>query len=506
MAQENDFFSDLMSNIGIIQTAAVIGLLLFIFYYYLNINNLPPGPWGIPFLGYWPFLRIEAGHLQLQELTEKYGEVFSFTASGNLFICLNSCKALKAAHVSNADCFGDRFTDYSLLTLSFEEAVSIVNGESWRVQRKFFAQKFKEYGLLAVKENTSGSFYDALSETVEEMRSMDGQPFEVTELMTVKCSKIIRRILFNDQGITEEELGELNHVYGTVLASMNYKNLLLMGNFARYAIFPLMPSYWAMIKSHNHIQKILTNVIKRHKLSFDETQIMDIIDCFYKEKRDKEIKGDPTARHFTDKALLSSIYQFVTDGVLTVSFFIAHILQSLIEHPEEQDKIYEELVEVVGTDRQPTIEDRIKLPYTNSFIYEVIRFSNSFPLFPSLKCTKETFINGYRCPKGAITVVNVYSAHHDPDTYEDPYKFDAARFMAKPGKQKPDMPIMFGVGKRACMGEPFTMIQTFLFLATIVKNFRLSLPDGANGSQNYTLVGTLTLCAHPRTQESKVKN
>lgn len=112
-------------------------------------------------------------------------------------------------------------------------AVSIANGESWRVQRKFFLQKFKEYGMLAVKENFSGSMYDTLKETVEEIRTMNGEPFSLSELLTVKCASIVRRILFNDQGITEEELKELNREYETVIGIQTAKNLLLMGNIAR---------------------------------------------------------------------------------------------------------------------------------------------------------------------------------------------------------------------------------------------------------------------------------
>lgn len=111
--------------------------------------------------------------------------------------------------------------------------VAFVNGESWRVQRKFFTQKFKEYGMQSIKQDISGSLYDTLNETVEEIRAMKGQPIAINEMLTIKCSHIIRRILFNDQGISEEDLKELNHEYEYVLESMTYKNLLLMGNIAR---------------------------------------------------------------------------------------------------------------------------------------------------------------------------------------------------------------------------------------------------------------------------------
>lgn len=87
--------------------------------------------------------------------------------------------------------------------------------------------------MLSIKENYAGSVYDTLKETVDEIKAMEGEPFVVTDLLVGKCSRIIRRILFNDQGISEEELQELNREYQPVLTIMTYKNLLLMGNIAK---------------------------------------------------------------------------------------------------------------------------------------------------------------------------------------------------------------------------------------------------------------------------------
>ncbi|GBO30717.1 hypothetical protein AVEN_65812-1 [Araneus ventricosus] len=56
--------------------------------------------------------------------------------------------------------------------------------------------------------------------------------------------------------------------------------------------------------------------------------------------------------------------------------------------------------------------------------------------------------------------------------------------------------------KRACIGEPFTMMQVFLFLTSIVKNFELVLPDGAKASTSEELMaGKLLVVARPRSQK-----
>lgn len=70
--------------------------------------------------------------------------------------------------------------------------------------------------------------------------------------------------------------------------------------------------------------------------------------------------------------------------------FIGSFLLTLVEYPDEQEKIYQEILDVVGEERLPTLEDKSKLPYTNAFIYEVTRLSDFFPMFPSLECTSKS--------------------------------------------------------------------------------------------------------------------
>lgn len=55
-------------------------------------------------------------------------------------------------------------------------------------------------------------------------------------------------------------------------------------------------------------------------------------------------------------------------------------------------------------------------------------------------------------------------------------------------------------GKRACIGEAFTMIQTFLFLTSIVQNFRLSAPaDSKSSSGMFSAEEKILICFSSRT-------
>ncbi|GBM22669.1 hypothetical protein AVEN_172105-1 [Araneus ventricosus] len=103
---------------------SLAALLLAIAYLVLRDKDLPPGPIGLPYFGYWAFMNNANGHLKLDVLKKTYGDITSFTYTGRLFINLGSIKAIREAVINKADCFGDRMSGYSLMTHLFGDGKS----------------------------------------------------------------------------------------------------------------------------------------------------------------------------------------------------------------------------------------------------------------------------------------------------------------------------------------------------------------------------------------------
>ncbi|GFU98175.1 cytochrome P450 1A1 [Trichonephila clavipes] len=464
-----------LSPVSLAMGMAVI--LITMLYYVLKRGNLPPGPRGLPFFGYWPFMNDANSHLKLDQMKKKYGDIFSFTCTGRLFINLGSIRVIREAFITKAEYFGERMSGFNLMNSMFGDGVAFIDGEPWKAVRKFIIGVMKERGTISIKNSIAGPLYDSVLSTIKDIKEKKNEPVNLIETLTHKCNTNLRITLFGEIGATEEQIRKFNELYAAEVILMTPLNTLISGNIARYLIFPLKKEYHVAMKCHDEMERILHEIVDEHKATYDEEHIRDIIDEYFKERDKRQSKGDPTAKYFTDKLLIGSLKQFLGDGVLSVASFISLLMKSLLEYPEEQDKIYKEIVDVVGVDRQPTIEDKSKLTYLNAFILEALRLSDFFNYFPSQECTKETTLNGYRIPKGAVMLVNFYSSHSDPETYEEPKKFNPSRFIQKEGKRRPELPITFGVGKRACLGEGYTMTQVFLFIVTLVQNFHLELPE-----------------------------
>ncbi|XP_054711505.1 cytochrome P450 2F3-like [Uloborus diversus] len=479
-------------------TIAAAAILISLIYYVLKNRNLFPGPRGLPYFGLFPHLRHDDVHLQLQEYQRKYGDIFSFNYMGNVILHLGTVKAMREVQVQKADCFEERFTRFNVLSYLLANGVSMVNGEPWKVLRKFFIQSFKEFGMTTLKNTTDGPVYESLTKTIEEIREKNGQSFNVIDLLIERCSATMKKMLFGSDGVTNEELRIMNDAYIIALDGMTGNKFLFIGPFARL-IFFFVPSYRNVLTQHKVMCRVLLKACKRIESNFDGDHPTNIIEHYYKERNDRRRKMDPTAELFNDVALVESLAQFVGDGIITVAYFIGIFLYALIHYPEEQDKLFKEINEVIGTERLPTLDDRSRLPYTNAFIYEVIRTTNFFALFPSLECTKETTVRGKRIPKGAITLLNFWTANQDPDTYDNPHDFNPQRFLSKPGQQRPELPVLFGMGKRACTGEPLVMMESFLFLTTIVQNFRIAETTNPKSMASvFLMTGNMELQFYPR--------
>ncbi|GBM77233.1 hypothetical protein AVEN_231245-1 [Araneus ventricosus] len=208
--------------------------LLSIVFFAIKGKNLPPGPAGLPYFGYWPFMSNSDCHLKLHALRKKHGDVFSFTSTGRLFINLGSIKAAREALLTKSEYFGDRVMDYNLMTHLFRDGVAFVNGEPWKVVRKYLAVLLKERGTNSLKTSIAGPLYDSIKCIVNEIKAKKGEPINLIDFLTHKCNTIIRLTLFGDVGVTEEQVRKLNELYAIQLKCFLPKSLLLCGTFAKY--------------------------------------------------------------------------------------------------------------------------------------------------------------------------------------------------------------------------------------------------------------------------------
>ncbi|EPQ53791.1 cytochrome P450 [Gloeophyllum trabeum ATCC 11539] len=160
----------------------------------------------------------------------------------------------------------------------------------------------------------------------------------------------------------------------------------------------------------------------------------------------------------------------------TFSALVSFILLMAV-HPDVQDRARAEILELTGADRLPFVSDIPQFHYLSAVLKEVLRFAPVAPLALPHQVTQEDEYGGYRIPKNATVMANVWSIMHDETLYPDPYTFDPSRFIpVKSGDSLQPDPrgYSFGFGRRTCPGSHFAETSMLLIMAGILLKFDIS--------------------------------
>jgi cytochrome P450 len=135
-------------------------------------------------------------------------------------------------------------------------------------------------------------------------------------------------------------------------------------------------------------------------------------------------------------------------GMETTSTTLCWIIIYLLHHPQVQDKCYQEIVQAVGTGRQPRIQDKTLLPYLEATVMETQRLANLVPLGIQHSVSRDVVFHGYLIPQNAIIFSLMSSVLHDEKIWPSPNEFRPERFLDKDGKlTRPEEFIPFSLGK-----------------------------------------------------------
>ncbi|KTF96673.1 hypothetical protein cypCar_00020775 [Cyprinus carpio] len=178
------------------------------------------------------------------------------------------------------------------------------------------------------------------------------------------------------------------------------------------------------------------------------------VDSFLIRKQSEEKSGKKDSYFHQDNLMMSVTNLFVA-GTDTTGTTLRWGLMLMAKYPHIQDRVQEEIDRVIGG-RQPVVEDRKKLPYTDAVIHETQRLANIVPLsLPHVTSCDVTF-NGYFIKKGTTVVPLLTSVLKDPSEWEKPNSFYPEHFLDEKGqfvKREAFIPFSAGTEKLQLKAE-----------------------------------------------------
>lgn len=191
-------------------------------------------------------------------------------------------------------------------------------------------------------------------------------------------------------------------------------------------------------------------------------------------------------------------------GTETTSNTLRWAMLYMAKYPDIQDKVHAEIDHIIGQSRQPSMDDRINMPYTYAVIHEIQRFGNIVPFTPPRVASKDTTVAGYLIPKGVMILPMLKPILDDKNEYATPDQFNPGHFLDQNENfVKRDNFIPFSIGKRMCPGEQLARMELFLFFTSLLQRFTFQPPDGCQldlqGKVGITMGPmAFNICAIPR--------
>ncbi|XP_035516398.1 cytochrome P450 2U1 [Morone saxatilis] len=501
----------------------IVGYLIRFYQKRRDLANIPPGPKPWPVVGNFggffipTFMQRRFGQqaesthvnaaVHLMKKAEVYGNVYSLFVGSQLVVVLNGYEVVKDALSNHPEVFSDR-PIIPVITIMTERKgiVFAPYGPVWRKQRRFCHATLRSFGLG--KLSLEPCILKGLATIKAELLRLDeesgGAGVDPAPLISNAVSNVICSLILGQRFHHEDS------EFCTMLELMA-RGLEICVNSPAVLIniFPLLYYLpFGVFKELRQVEGDITAFLKRciaeHRETLDRDNPRDLTDMYLIEILAKRDAGEEDSS-FTEDYLFYIIGDLFIAGTDTTANSVLWFLLYMVSHPDIQDMVQAEIDEVVGRDRDPSFNDKGSLPFTEATIMEVQRLTVVVPLAIPHMASERTEFRGYTIPKGTVVLPNLWSVHRDPTVWDDPDRFNPARFLDDEGKLlRKECFIPFGIGRRVCMGEQLAKMELFLTVTSLLQAFKFRLPEGAppppmHGRFGLTLAPCpFTVCVSPR--------
>ncbi|KAK4400313.1 cytochrome [Sesamum angolense] len=166
----------------------------------------PPGPRGLPILGYLPFLHLNLHH-QFTELAKTYGPIYKLQLGGKLCMVISSPALIKEVVRDQDTIFANR--DPPVAAIAATGGLDIFwapYGPYWRDMRKLFVRQ------MLSNNNLQASYVlrkEEVAKVVRDVSKKIGKPIEIGELVFLTELNVILSLLWGGtiDAETRDKLG-----------------------------------------------------------------------------------------------------------------------------------------------------------------------------------------------------------------------------------------------------------------------------------------------------------
>ncbi|XP_055381583.1 probable cytochrome P450 9f2 [Condylostylus longicornis] len=428
-------------------------------------------------------LREEFLRKNLEFKNHKVYGVFAFGSGDPIFV-INDLEILKKITIKDFDYFKNHFNfvepeDDPL----FRKSLFAMSDEKWHDMRMTLSPAFTRSKMRLMFQLILDICERAVKYLENSIKNdpncKDGVNFEMKDFFTLFTNDAIASVAFGlDVNSLEDNNNEFYRMGKNCMTFSTWDVIKFVMYGASKKIFRLLGLKVFKKEFRDYFYRLVVDAMKYRK----ENNIVrqDMINMLMEAQSNPE---KPHNREWTNEELVAQCFIFLFAGLESVATTLCFATQELIEHPDIQEKLHQEVDSVnEELDGKPlTYEALQKMKYMEMFISEVLR------KWPPFTQSDRIVTKPYKIEVDGIELnlkvddiiwIPIVGLHMNEENFPDPYKFDPERF---DDENKPKIKQMsygpFGFGPRACIGSRLALLECKAILFHILTNFELVMSE-----------------------------
>ncbi|XP_011650127.2 cytochrome P450 CYP73A100 [Cucumis sativus] len=474
-----------MSPLSFGVTTFLVPLLTYIISSMASSSKLPPGPLSIPIFGNWLQVGNDLNHRLLASLCNRFGSIFLLKlGSKNLVVVSDAELANQVLHAQGVE-FGSRPRNvvFDIFTGNGQDMVFTVYGDHWRKMRRIMTLPFFTNKVV---HNYSGMWEDEMDFVVRDLKSnkkFQSEGIVIRKRLQLMLYNIMYRMMFDAKFESQDdplfiEATRFNSERSRLAQSFEYN----YGDFIPL-LRPFLRGYLNKCKDlqSRRLDFFNKNYVEKRRKIMAANGDKHKITCAMDHIIDAQVKGE-----ISEENVIYIVENINVAAIETTLWSMEWAIAELVNHPEIQHKIREEIANVLKG-KEVTESNLHELPYLQATVKETLRLHTPIPLLVPHMNLEEAKLGGYTIPKESKVVVNAWWLANNPEWWKNPEEFRPERFFEEESGTeavaagKVDYRFLpFGVGRRSCPGIVLAMPILGLIVAKLVSKFEMKPPSEMN--------------------------
>ncbi|XP_053404456.1 steroid 17-alpha-hydroxylase/17,20 lyase-like [Mercenaria mercenaria] len=441
--------------------------------------KFPPGPSGLPLLGNALQMDSKKLHEQVFEWSKKYGPVITVRLGTMPLVFVNTIDTAMEVLVKKSTDFASRMITptVDVFTYGGKDIAFSNYGPTWKLHRKIASKALRYYLQGDALEHR---IHDAVEMAFVEIDKVSGQ-FDPADYINFIVVNILTGLCFGGKyDFKDKEVSyilESEDTFNEKLGGGTWEDIFPPLRYVyKTALFKEVEAFTDQV-----LERFIKKKFKEAESTFNKENIRHFTDNLILARTEaEEEEGSEAANGLDEEHLVQTLADIFFAGIDTSRFTLRFALLHMVAFQDIQEKVQEEIDNVVGRGRLPGIADRPNLGYTEAVLHESMRLASVAPTGLFHMTSRDTEVSGYRIPKGTNVVINHWGLHHDPDAWDEVDRFIPERYLEENGKlgPKPKNWLPFSAGTRVCLGEFVAKPELHLIFASLMQRYKWKMVSG----------------------------